>query len=147
MQARWLLLPLGAAGLVGIVQGVGPHHLNVRILSWLGVEVPGLDFPLTAIPNQTTPEGQPQVLIYGPPHCPPAEALMTALEAEQIPYLFRSAGRSSNIDQNELGAVLLAIDEREFSESAAVVLVNGRVLANPSLERVVAEYRRAAASQ
>jgi hypothetical protein len=113
MQARWLLLALGAVGLVGMVQVVGPRHLNLRMLSWLGVEVPGLDFPLAAIPNQTTPAGQPQVLIYGPPHCPPAEALMMALEAEQIPYLFRNAGRSSNLDQNELGAVLLAIDERD----------------------------------
>jgi hypothetical protein len=144
MQARWLLLALGAVGLVGMVQVVGPRHLNLRMLSWLGVEVPGLDFPLTAIPNQTTPAGQPQVLIYGLPHCPPAAALMAALDAEQIPYLFRNAGRGSDIDQNELGAVLLAVNGQELNESTAFVLVNGRVLANPSLERVMAEYRRAA---
>jgi hypothetical protein len=39
------------------------------------------------------------------------------------------------------------LNEQELNESTAFVLVNGRVLANPSLERVIAEYRRAAASQ
>ncbi|MDA0674095.1 MAG: hypothetical protein O3C67_10385 [Cyanobacteria bacterium] len=145
MQARFLLFALVAVLVMGVVQVIGPRHVGLRMLSWLGVEVPGLDFPLAAIPNQTTPEGQPQVLIYGPPHCPPAAALMAALETEQIPYLFRDAGMGSGIDQNELGAVLLAVNEQELSESTAFVLVNGRVLANPSLEVVAAEYRRAAA--
>jgi hypothetical protein len=145
MQARWLLLALGAVGLVGMVQVVGPRHLNLRMLSWLGVEVPGLDFPLTAIPNQTTPAGQPQVLIYGPPHCPPSSSLDGGPRGRaDSPIYFRNAGRGSDIDQNELGAVLLAVNGQELHESTAFVLVNGRVLANPSLERVMAEYRRAA---
>ncbi len=137
-------LGLGAIALIAGIHFWGPNHIELRLLALMGVEVPGLDLPLTAIPNQVAADGTPQVLVYGPSHCPPAQALMTALETEGIPYLFRDAGMGSTIDQAELGAVILATDDGP-SESTAIVLVNGKILDNPTLESVRGEYQRAIA--
>lgn len=142
MRDRILLGLVGFALLVAGIHIFGPSHPELRLLALLGVEVPGLDLPLSEIPNQRTASGAPQVLVYGPTHCPPAEALMADLAAHNIPFLYRDAGRGSDIDQAELGAVILAATG-DINKTPPLVLVNGKVLTNPSLATVQTEYQRA----
>lgn len=150
MRISWLGLGLGFAALGAslhlLTTNVFPQsHWQLRLLALMGVEVPGLDLPLSEIPNQVTADGRPQVLVYGPENCPPARALMSALDQQGIPYLFRNASRNGGIDQAELGAVILAADS-EPSQSTAIVLVNGKVLANPTLPVIEQAYQQAVSS-
>ena len=110
----------------------------------MGVEIPGLGVPLSSIPNQVRADGTPQVLVYGPPHCPPAAAIMAALDQVGVPYLFRDASPQGAFSQEELGAVLMA-SHVPLGETTALVLVNGKVLANPTPEAIRQEYAQAIA--
>lgn len=116
-----------------------------ELLSLLGVEVPGLDLPIAAIPGQRTVDGRPQVLVYGPSDCQPTRQTVTALAQVGLPHLYKNSDDESIVSQDELGALILAIPPGAEGGSP-FVLVNGRVLLNPTLDEIRQEYARAAAS-
>jgi len=111
---------------------------RMQLLSLLGVEVPGLDMPISEIPNQHTAQGQPQVLVYGPTNCNPTSQTLATLAQQNVPHRFRD---SNSISQEELGAVILSIPQNA-PQGIPLVLVNGKVLVGPSLEDILAEYNK-----
>lgn len=110
----------------------------MQLLSLLGIEVPGLEMSLSEIPNQYTSDGKPQVLVYGPTNCNPTAQTLATLAQQNIPYSFRN---SNSIGQEELGAVVLSVPKNAPGETP-LVLINGRVLVNPSVSEILTEYNQ-----
>jgi hypothetical protein len=108
----------------------------LRMVSWAGIEVPGLDTSLAEVPNQYTVDGRPQVLVYGPTNCAPTSQTIRVLAQHNIPYQFRNA---DEVSQDELGAVVLSLP-RNASGGSPLVLVNGKVLIRPTIHEIWAEY-------
>ena len=110
----------------------------MQLLSLLGIEVPGLEMSLSEIPNQYTSDGKPQVLVYGPTNCNPTAQTLAALAQQNIPHSFRN---SNSIGQEELGAVILSVPKNAPGETP-LVLINGRILVNPSVLEILTEYNQ-----
>jgi len=135
-----LILTLIAVGLLFAgCQTLSTPRGRMRLLSLAGVEVPGLDMPLSDIPYQYTTDGRPQVLVYGPTNCAPTAQTVQLLAQHHIPHLFRNANDEASVSQEELGAILLSLPA-DAPGGSPLVLVNGKVLVRPTIHDIWAEY-------
>lgn len=83
------------------------------------------------------------VVIFAPENCPSEAAqrarhLARTLSARNIPYRETSSANFSALSSQEEVARVTAVMEGPIP----IVYVNGRAKANPTVEEVVAEYRR-----
>jgi hypothetical protein len=83
------------------------------------------------------------VVIFAPQDCPSeaaqrARQLASTLSAQNIPYRETSSADFSALSSQEEAERVMAVMEGPIP----IVYVNGRAKANPTVEQVVAEYRR-----
>ena len=117
-------------------QVLSSNRGRLQLLSSLGVEVPGIDTPLSALPHQYTADGRPQVVVYGPPNCSPTARTVQVLAEHNIPYVYKN---TDLVSQEELGSIILSIPE-DASGGSPLVLVNEKVLLRPSIHDIWAEF-------
>lgn len=111
---------------------------RMRLFSLIGVEVPGLDLPLSDIPHQYTTDGRPQVLVYGPTNCNPTAQTIQVLADHNIPYVYRN---SDAISQDELGSVIMSIP-KDAPGGSPLVLVNEKILVRPTIHEIWDEFQQ-----
>jgi len=108
----------------------------------MGAEVPGVDMSLKDIPGQTTADGRPQVLVYGPGNCAPTQSTVEALAQTSIPYVYKNTDDETVVTQDELGALILSLPKD--SNGSPFVLIQGKLLTRPTLEEITARYNEVA---
>jgi len=117
-------------------QALSSNRGRLQLLSGLGVEVPGIDTPLSDLPHQYTADGRHQVVVYGPPNCSPTARTVQTLAQHNIPYIYKN---TDIVSQEELGSIILSIPENA-SGGSPLVLVNEKVLLRPSIHDILAEF-------
>lgn len=136
--SKWLLVAAGIAGTVHLWHG----HQRAVIDHELSVSADSSGFVPVATPADATPD---EAIILAALNCPSAQAKRADAMAMQlgqmgIPNRRTNSYVVSNITREQMP--LLKRTNAVLSGEIPIVIINGMAKANPSVDEVVAEYRR-----